>query len=114
MHRIGDPLPPHRNLLGYGPKPPHAQWPDGARVAVSLVLNLEEGSELAVSHGDDRNEHVYDMIETLDDAPNLTMESHFDYGSRAGYWRIVSILERFGVTCTINGCAEALERNPGL
>jgi len=114
MHSIDEPLPPHRDLVGYGPNPPHASWPGGARVAVSLVLNLEEGSEQALTHGDDRNEHVYDMIEALDDAPNLTMESHFDYGSRAGYWRIVRILERFGATCTVNACAEAVDRNPEI
>ena len=111
MHDIDKPLPPHRNLLGYGPNPPNADWPGGARVAVSFVLNLEEGSEQALTHGDERNEQIYDMIETLNDAPNLTMELHFDYGSRAGYWRIVRLLERYGATCTMNACAEAVERN---
>lgn len=114
MHDIDHPLPHHRNLVGYGPNPPDAAWPGGARVAVSLVLNLEEGSEQALTHGDERNEHVYDMVETMNDAPNLTMESHFDYGSRAGYWRIVRILERYGATCTVNACAEAVERNPAI
>ena len=114
MHGIDDPLPSHRDLVGYGATPPHAHWPNQARVAVSLVLNLEEGSERAFTHGDDRNESIYDMIETIDNAPNLTMESHFDYGARAGYWRIARILEKYGATCTVNACAEALERNPGL
>lgn len=114
MHDLDAPLPRHRDLEGYGANPPHAAWPGGARVAVSLVLNLEEGSEQAFTHGDARNETIYDMIETIQGAPNLTMESHFDYGSRAGYWRIVRILEKFGVTCTVNACAEALERNPVL
>lgn len=114
MHNIDAPLPAHRDLVGYGANPPHAAWPGGARVAVSLVLNLEEGSERAFTYGDDRNESIYDMIETIDGAPNLTMESHFDYGSRAGYWRIVRILEKYGATCTVNACAEALERNPVL
>jgi allantoinase len=99
----------HRDLRGYGPKPPHAQWPGGARVAVSLVLNVEEGSERAVSRGDERNETVYDMVEDIVGAPNLTMESHFDYGTRAGYWRIVRVLEQYGATCTVNACAEALK-----
>ena len=77
----------HRNLYGYGEHPPHAQWPDGARVAVSLVLNIEEGSERAISRGDDRNEPIYDMIQEPGTEPDLAMESHFDYGARAGYWR---------------------------
>jgi allantoinase len=114
VHDIDGPLPEHRDLVGYGAHPPHGRWPGQARVAVSFVLNLEEGSERAFTYGDARNETIYDMIETIDGAPNLTMESHFDYGSRAGYWRIVRILARYGVTCTVNGCAEALERNPGL
>jgi peptidoglycan/xylan/chitin deacetylase (PgdA/CDA1 family) len=103
-----------RDLRGYGGNPPHAHWPGGARVAVSLVLNIEEGSELRVTRGDPRNEHVYDMVERIDAAPNLTMESHFDYGARAGYWRIVRLLERHRATCTVNGCAEALELCPWI
>ena len=102
----------HRNLRGYGPNPPHADWPGGARVAVSFVLNIEEGSEFAVSRGDPVNETVYDMIESINDTVNLTMESHFDYGTRAGYWRIVRVLEKYGVPCTANICAEALELSP--
>ncbi|MGH7325085.1 MAG: polysaccharide deacetylase family protein [Candidatus Rokuibacteriota bacterium] len=107
-------VPPHRNLAGYGPKPPHARWPDDARVAVSLVLNVEEGSERAVSRGDRVNEPVYDMVEAIEGSPNLTMESHFDYGTRAGYWRIVRVLERYRATCTVNACAEALALSPWL
>lgn len=107
-------LLPHRDLYGHGPNPPHPHWPNGAKIAVSIVLNIEEGSEQTITHGDGRNETVYDMIETISDAPNLTMESHFDYGPRAGYWRIVRILQRYGVTCTVNGCAEALERSPWI
>ena len=80
-----------RDLLGYGKNPPDANWPGGAHVAVSLVLNVEEGSERRISHGDDVNENVYDMIEDIIGSPNLTMESHFDYGTRAGYWRIMRI-----------------------
>jgi hypothetical protein len=107
-------VPAHRNLAGYGAHPPHPHWPDGARVAVSLVVNVEEGSEQAVSRGDAVNEHVYDMIDAIAGGPNLTMESHFDYGTRAGYWRIVRVLERYGATCTVNACAEALALSPCL
>lgn len=103
-----------RDLRGYGEHPPHAAWPNGARVAVSLVLNVEEGSERAVSRGDERNETVYDMVEDIIGKPNLTMESHFDYGTRAGYWRIVRVLQQYGAICTLNACAEALELSPWL
>jgi peptidoglycan/xylan/chitin deacetylase (PgdA/CDA1 family) len=107
-------VPPHRNFVGYGANPPHAKWPNGARVAVSLVLNIEEGSEQSWTRGDRVNEHVYDMIDHVEGAPNPTMESHFDYGPRAGYWRIVRVLERNGATCTLNACAEALALSPWL
>ncbi|MGI9303252.1 MAG: polysaccharide deacetylase family protein [Gammaproteobacteria bacterium] len=103
-----------RDFVGYGESPPYANWPGGARVAVSLVLNIEEGSERAVSRGDARNEAVYDMIEEVGDAPNPTMESHFDYGPRAGYWRIVRVMQKHAVTCTLNACAEAVQRTPWL
>lgn len=105
-------LPPHRNLYGYGQEPPVVGWPGGQRVAVSFVLNIEEGSEQAISRGDAVNEHVHDMMHEVRNADDLAMESHFDYGSRAGYWRIVRALETYGATCTINGCAEALELAP--
>ena len=98
-------IPPHRNFVGYGANPPNAHWPDGARVAVSLVVNVEEGSEQTVLRGDLINEHVYDMIDAVEGAPNPTMESHFDYGPRAGYWRIARVLGAYGATCTLNACA---------
>ena len=104
----------HRNLYGYGEHPPHADWPGGARVAVSLVLNIEEGSERAISRGDDRNEPIYDMIQEPGSEPDLAMESHFDYGARAGYWRIARVLRKYDATCTLNICAEALERTPWI
>jgi allantoinase len=103
-----------RDFAGYGEHPPFADWPGGARVAVSLVLNVEEGSERAVSRGDAVNEPVYDMIDEIVGQPNLAMESHFDYGTRAGYWRIMRVLETHGVPCTLNACAEALALSPRL
>ena len=102
----------HRDFKGHGENPPFADWPGGARIAVSFVLNVEEGSERTVSRGDAANEPVYDMIESIDDTVNLTMESHFDYGTRAGYWRVARVLEKYGVTCTANICAEAVEISP--
>jgi len=103
-----------RDLRGYAGKPPQAGWPGGARVAVSFVLNIEEGSERSVLAGDDDNESVYDMISTVVGGPNLHMVCNFTYGARAGYWRIVDLLDRYGVTCTVNGCAQALEMTPWI
>lgn len=73
-----------RDFDGYGPEPPRIVWPGGARVAVSLVLNVEEGAELAVSAGDERNEAVHEVTEEVVGGRDLCMESHFEYGSRAG------------------------------
>ncbi len=108
-----------RDFQGYGADPPDAAWPNGAKVAVSFVLNIEEGSERAWTRGDTgphgaKNEQVYDMIEAIDSAPNLTMESHMDYGPRAGYWRVVKVLEKHGATATANICAEAVQLYPAL
>ena len=103
-----------RDLRGYGNKPPNADWPNQAKVAVSLVLNIEEGSERRISRGDEFNENVYDMIDNIVGEPNPTMESHFGYGTRAGYWRIIRVFEKYGVVCTANCCAEALRISPWI
>jgi peptidoglycan/xylan/chitin deacetylase (PgdA/CDA1 family) len=103
-----------RDFFGYGEHPPHPRWPDGARIAVSLVLNVEEGSEHSIRAGDNHNEAVYDMVSAVHDVPDASMESHFEYGTRAGYWRVVHLLERYGITCTVNACAQALELSPWL
>lgn len=97
------------HLWGYGPTPPKIIWPDAARVAVSLVLNIEEGSEAAISKGDLRNERIYDMVQEPLDVPDPAMESHSAYGARAGYWRSLRVLDR---CCTLNVCAQALEKTP--
>lgn len=103
-----------RDFRGYGPNPPDAQWPGGARVAVSLVLNIEEGAEYALTAGDPWNEPLYEIREELAGVPHFAMESHFEYGSRVGYWRVVELLARYGATCTLNACARALETTPWL
>jgi hypothetical protein len=97
------------DLKGYADKPPCADWPGGARIAVSFVLNIEEGSERSVLAGDEVNESIYDMISEIKDGPDIAMLTNFAYGSRVGYWRIADLLDSYGVTCTINGCAKALE-----
>ncbi|MGF1527047.1 MAG: allantoinase PuuE [Candidatus Competibacterales bacterium] len=103
-----------RDFAGYRGNPPHAHWPSGARVAVSLVLNIEEGAELSLTSGDERNESIYEVEEEIVGRPDLCMESHFEYGSRAGYWRIVEVLQDFGVEVTLNACARALEVTPWI
>jgi allantoinase len=103
-----------RDFFGYGSRPPRADWPGDARVAVSLVLNVEEGAELSIADGDERNEKVYEVVDEVEGIPDPCLESHFGYGTRAGYWRIIRVLERFGVPVTINACARALERSPWL
>ena len=103
-----------RDLFGYGSQPPRADWPGDARVAVSLMLNVEEGAELSIADGDERNEKVYEVVDELEGTPDPCLESHFGYGTRAGYWRIMRVLERFGVPVTVNACARALERSPWL
>jgi peptidoglycan/xylan/chitin deacetylase (PgdA/CDA1 family) len=103
-----------RDLKGYGGNPPDPQWPDGARIAVSFVVNVEEGAEMAVSRGDPRNEPVYDMIASIEGVPNVAAESHFDYGSRVGYWRIMDVLASHGVAATVSTCGEIAEISPWL
>jgi allantoinase len=102
------------DLRGYANNPPYADWPDGARVAVSFVLNIEEGSERSILAGDPVNESIYDMVQAVEGVPDLAMVTNFAYGARVGYWRIADLLDKHAVTCTINGCARALEMTPWI
>lgn len=103
-----------RDLRGYADQYPKVRWPNGARIAVSVVLNVEEGAELALSAGDERNESVHEAVQLVEGAPDLCMESHFEYGSRVGYWRIANVAESHGVPLTLNACARALEATPWI
>ncbi len=103
-----------RDFRGYGDALPDMAWPNDARVAVSVVVNVEEGAELSLADGDERNESVHEIVEEVAGAPDLCMESHFEYGTRAGYWRIMRVLERYGVAATINATARAVARSPWL
>ena len=103
-----------RDLRGFAGQYPEVRWPNGARIAVSIVLNVEEGAELAVSSGDERNESVHEAVQLVEGAPDLCMESHFEYGSRVGYWRIANVAESLGVPLTLNTCARALEATPWI
>ena len=103
-----------RDLLGYGRNPPFADWPGQARVAVQFVLNYEEGGERCVLHGDDGSEQFLSEIIGAAAYPDrhLSMESIYEYGSRAGVWRILKEFERRNLPLTVFGIGMALERNP--
>src|SRR6202040_3536660 len=103
-----------RDLVGYGQRPPHARWPLEARVAVSVVLNYEEGGESCVLHGDAHSESVLTDLGAgpLVHARNLNVESNFEYGSRVGFWEIMRILRERAVDATVYAVGMALERNP--
>ncbi len=103
-----------RDFFGYGANPPDAKWPGDARVAVSFVLNVEAGSELSLADGDERNETIYEIVEPVDGVPNYCLASHFDYGTRVGYWRIMRSLERYDTPCTVSAAGRAIERSPWL
>ncbi|GAA0559939.1 allantoinase PuuE [Halomonas salifodinae] len=103
-----------RDLIGYGRDPVHANWPGKARIAVQFVLNYEEGGENCVLHGDSHSEKFLSEIVGAEAYPerHLSMESIYEYGSRAGVWRILKEFERRGLPLTVFGVAMALERNP--
>jgi peptidoglycan/xylan/chitin deacetylase (PgdA/CDA1 family) len=103
-----------RDFAGYRGQPPAMRWPNGAGLAVSLVVNIEEGAELALSAGDDRNEHIYEAVERVDGAPDPCMESHFEYGPRAGWPRIRAALRDRALPATLNACGRALEATPWI
>lgn len=104
-----------RDMRGYGPRPPHPQWPDGARIAVQFVLNYEEGGENCVLHGDDGSEAFLSDIAGAASWPgqrHWNMESIYEYGARAGFWRLHRLFTGAGVPLTIYGVASALARSP--
>lgn len=105
-----------RDLRGYGPNPPDPRWPGGARLALSFVLNIEEGAEANIADGDPMAESLNaDMIS----APwpgrrNLVMESHYEYGSRVGVWRLLDLFSRRRLPITAFAVGLALERVPEI
>ena len=105
-----------RDLIGYGGKPPHANWPNKARIAVQFVLNYEEGGENCVLHGDPGSEQFLSEIVGAAAYPDrhMSMESIYEYGSRAGVWRILNEFKKRQLPLTIFGVAMALERHPDL
>ncbi len=110
------PLPYPRDLRGHGRKPPHARWPGGARIAVQFVLNLEEGGESNPLHGDAASETFLSELVAAPayESRHMSMESMYEYGSRAGVWRVLREFERRGLPLTVFGVVSALQRYPEL
>lgn len=110
---MADPYP--RDMVGYGRRPPDPKWPDGARLAVQFVVNYEEGGENNVLHGDEASEAFLSEIvgaTPLRGVRHLNMESIYEYGSRAGFWRVHRLFTSRDMPVTVYGVAMALERNP--
>lgn len=103
-----------RDLVGYGRNPPHARWPGGARIALQFVLNYEEGAENCVLHGDPGSETFLSEIIGASAFPmrHMSMESLYEYGSRAGLWRLLRLFEQRRLPLTVFGVAQALARHP--
>ena len=104
-----------RDLVGYGASPPDAHWPYGARVAVQFVINYEEGAENSVLNGDAGSEaFLSDMVGAASHkgARAMAMESLYEYGARAGFWRLHRLFTARGVPVTVFGVANAMEMNP--
>jgi len=103
-----------RDMRGYGRQPPDADWPDGARTAVQFVINFEEGGENCVLHGDAASEAFLSEIvgaEPIQGQRHMNMESLYEYGSRAGFWRLYRLFTERALPATVFGVAMALERN---
>ena len=105
-----------RDLRGYAGKPPHAAWPGEARIAVQFVLNYEEGAENNVLHGDAGSEQFLSDIIGAASYPDrhMSMDSLYEYGSRAGFWRIHNEFQKRGLPLAVFGVAMALARHPEI
>ncbi len=106
-----------RDLVGYGATPPRADWPGGARIAVQFVLNYEEGGENCILHGDPASETFLSEIigaQPFPDARHMSMESIYEYGSRAGVWRLLDLFRSRAAPLTVFAVAMAAERNPAV
>lgn len=104
-----------RDMVGYGAHPPHPQWPGGARLAVQFVINYEEGGENNILHGDAASESFLSEMVGADARPgvrHMSMEWLYEYGSRAGFWRLHRLFTERGLPATVFAVGMALERNP--
>ena len=106
-----------RDLLGYGRRPPHPRWPNAARVAVQFVLNIEEGAESSIVNGDAQSEaylhELYGRPPRVEER-DRSIESMYEYGSRAGVWRILELFESRGLPLTAFAVGRALELTPEI
>jgi peptidoglycan/xylan/chitin deacetylase (PgdA/CDA1 family) len=105
---------PPRELVGYGEHPPQVRWEHDAKVAVQIVVNYEEGSEKTFAMGDGTNDIFYELPFALEDQRDLAVESMYEYGTRAGIWRMFRIFDAAGIPVTFFAAAVALERNPAV
>ena len=105
-----------RDMVGYGAQPPNANWPNHARIAVQFVINYEEGAENNILHGDAGSETFLSEIIGAASYPDrhMTMESLYEYGSRAGFWRLHRLFNEFAMPVTVYGVAMAIQRNPDV
>jgi putative urate catabolism protein len=104
-----------RDLIGYGAHPPKVRWPNGARIAVQVVLNYEEGAENNILHGDAGSEaFLSDIVggPSIEGMRSMQVESLYEYGSRAGFWRLHRMFNDRGIPLTVFGVAMAMQRNP--
>lgn len=104
-----------RDMIGYANNPPVVQWPDKAKIALQFVINYEEGGENCVLHGDPASEKFLSEIvgaDAIPDMRHMNMESIYEYGSRAGFWRLHRLFTERGMPVTVFGVAMALQRNP--
>ena len=103
-----------RDLIGYGANPPHPEWPNGSRLALQIVLNYEEGAENSILHGDAASEAFLSEIigaEAFAGVRHKSMESLYEYGSRAGLWRLLRMFRERDIKVTVFAVAMALQRN---
>ncbi len=106
-----------RDLAGYADAPPRVRWPGGAGLAVNIVLNVEEGSEYSIGDGDGRSEGALTEVRAArvpEGQRDLAAESMYEYGTRAGFWRLRRLLVSRGVPVTVFAAALALERSPAI
>ena len=105
---------PPRDLVGYGEHPPHVRWENDAKVAVQIVVNYEEGSEKTFPMGDGENDILYELPFKLEGQRDLAVESMYEYGTRAGIWRMFRVFDAAAIPVTFFAAAVALERNPAV
>ena len=103
---------PKRELIGYGEQPPKVRWANHAKVAIQIVVNYEEGSEKTFAMGDGVNDGMYELPFAVDDQRDLAVESMYEYGTRAGIWRLFRVFDVANIPVTFFAAAVALERNP--